>query len=77
MTSRFLAMRVRSAGVRPRRLAQQAAVTEYGQWDGLLPPPVRLLAGWPDDEDQPTRFRLSDLPEDTPITDLVRLAKIR
>ncbi|CAM5507440.1 IS701 family transposase [Streptomyces canarius] len=76
MTSRFLAVRVRPAGVRPRRLAQAAAVAGHGRWDGVLPE-VRLLAEWPDGEDEPTRFWLSDLPEDTPIPDLVRLAKIR
>ncbi|MER5228224.1 IS701 family transposase, partial [Streptomyces flaveus] len=72
MTSRFLALPVRPAGVRPRRLAQQAAVAEHGRWDGVLPQ-VRLLAEWPDGEDEPTRFWLSDLPDDTPIPDLVRL----
>ncbi len=46
MTSRFLAMCVRSAGVRSRRLAQAAAVAEHGRWDGVLPQ-VRLLAEWP------------------------------
>ncbi|WP_316765154.1 IS701 family transposase, partial [Streptomyces herbicida] len=76
MTSRFLAMRVRPAGVRSRRLAQAAAVAEHGRWDGVLPE-VRLLAEWPDGEDEPTRFWLSDLPADTPVADLVRLAKIR
>ncbi|MFJ8364634.1 IS701 family transposase [Streptomyces sp. NPDC093984] len=76
MTSRFLTMRVRPAGVRSRRLAQAAAVAEHGRWDGVLPE-VRLLAEWPDGEDGPTRFWLSNLPDDTPIADLVRLAKIR
>ncbi|GGZ23741.1 DDE transposase [Streptomyces olivaceoviridis] len=78
MTSRFLAMWVRPAGVRPRRLAQAAAVAGQGRWDGVLPE-VRLLAEWPDGEDEPTRFWLSDQPDDSPIAvaDLVRLAKIR
>ncbi|MFD9041166.1 IS701 family transposase [Streptomyces bottropensis] len=76
ITSRFLAIWVRPAGVRPRRLAQAAAVAEHGRWDGVLPQ-VRLLAEWPHREDKPTRFWLSDLPDDTPIADLVRLAKIR
>ncbi|WP_405591818.1 IS701 family transposase [Streptomyces sp. NBC_01092] len=76
MTSRFLAIWVRPAGVRPRRLAQAAAVAEHGRWDGVLPQ-VRLLAEWADGEDKPTRFWLSDLPDDTPVADLVRLAKIR
>lgn len=76
MTSRFLAVRARPAGVRPRRLAQAAAVAEHGEWDGVLPD-VWLLAEWPDSDSEPTRFWLSDLPDDTPITELVRLAKIR
>ncbi|MFF3501169.1 IS701 family transposase [Streptomyces sp. NPDC003247] len=76
MTSRFLTVRVRPAGVRSRRLAQAAAVAEHGRWDGVLPE-VALLAEWPDGEDRPTRFWLSDLPDDTPTADLVRLAKIR
>ncbi|MFD0492695.1 IS701 family transposase [Streptomyces rhizosphaericus] len=76
MTSRFLTVRVRPAGERSRRLAQAAAVAGHGWWDGVLPE-VRLLAEWPDGQDGPTRFWLSDLPGDTPIADLVRLAKIR
>jgi len=76
MTSRFLTMWVRPAGVRSRRLARAAAVAEHGWWDGVLPE-VRLLAEWPDGEDKPTRFWLSDLPDDTPVPELVRLAKIR
>ncbi|WP_344379825.1 MULTISPECIES: IS701 family transposase, partial [Streptomyces violaceusniger group] len=76
MTSRFLTVRVRPAGERSRRLAQAAAVAGHGWWDGVLPE-VRLLAEWPDGQDGPTRFWLSDLPDDTPIADLVRLAKIR
>jgi len=35
------------------------------------------LAEWPDGEEEPTRFWLPDLPDDTPIPELVRLAKIR
>ncbi|MER6532202.1 IS701 family transposase, partial [Streptomyces sp. NPDC001508] len=76
MTSRFLAVRVRPAGVRSRRLAQAAAVAGHDRWDGVLPE-VWLLAQWPDGDNEPTRFWLSDLPEDTPIPELVRLAKIR
>jgi SRSO17 transposase len=35
------------------------------------------MAEWPDGESEPTRFWLSDLPEDTPVAELVRPAKIR
>jgi SRSO17 transposase len=76
MASRFLALLVRPAGVRPRRMAKAAAVAGHGRWDGVLPP-LQLLAEWPDGEDTPTRFWVSDLPADTPIAALVRLAKIR
>jgi hypothetical protein len=43
------------AGVRPRQLAQQAAVAGHGPGDGVLPE-IRLLAEWPDGEDGPTPF---------------------
>lgn len=76
MTSRFLSIKVRPAGVRSRRLARAAAVAGHGWWDGVLPQ-VQLLAEWPVGEDKPTRFWLSDLPDDAPIPELVRLAKIR
>jgi len=42
------------------------------------PRPVAwLLIEWPHGETKPTKFWLSTLPEDTPATQLVRLAKIR
>jgi SRSO17 transposase len=65
MSSRFAAVRVRPAnrGI-PR-----------GQ-DGSLPE-CWLIAEWPQDTDQPTDYWLSTLPEDTPLAELVRLAKIR
>ena len=65
MTSYFLAIRVRPAnrGHPPRRRRQPA-----GCW---------LLAEWPPEADEPTDYWLSNLPEDTPIAELVRLAKIR
>ncbi|MBS2545277.1 IS701 family transposase [Catenulispora sp. NL8] len=76
MRSRFLAVRVRPAGVTPRRLAIAAAEAAAIPWDGVLPE-VWLLAEWPDGADAPTDYWLSDLPEDTPVAELVRLAKIR
>src|SRR5947209_3814510 len=67
MTSSFLALRVRPAGRRPTgRLAA----------DGSLPA-VWLLAAWPPEAAEPTDYWLSSLPADTPLTELVRLAKIR
>jgi SRSO17 transposase len=67
MTSYFVALRVRPAGRRPTgRLAE----------DGSLPV-VWLLAEWPPGATEPTDYWLSTLPADTPLTELVRLAKIR
>src|SRR3954463_9282216 len=67
LSSHFLALRIRPAGRNPT--ARLAA-------DGSLPP-ARLLAEWPLAVAEPTDYWLSDLPEDTPLTELVRLAKIR
>lgn len=42
------------------------------------PPPLAwMIAEWPPGEAEPTDYWLSDLPEDTPLKTLVRLAKIR
>ncbi|BAU32292.1 IS701 family transposase [Microcella alkaliphila] len=65
MTSRFAASRVRPAN---RNLPKNP--------DGSLPD-CWLLVEWPDDAAEPTDYRLSTLPEDTPIAELVRLGKIR
>jgi SRSO17 transposase len=67
--SRFLALRVRPAGITPRR---QAARHSGGEL------PVRwLLAEWPTDKPEPVKYWLSNLPEATPIVELVRLGKLR
>jgi SRSO17 transposase len=65
MTSHFIAIRVRPAS---RRIPRAA--------DGSLPD-CWLLAEWPPEAEEPADYWLSDLPEDTPIAELVRLAKIR
>jgi SRSO17 transposase len=65
MTSCFLAIRVRPAN----RGIPRAD-------DGSLPE-CWLLAEWPPEADEPTDHWLSTLPEDTPVGELVRLAKIR
>lgn len=68
MRSHFIALRIRLANVKLRRAAQAAG--------GELP--VRwLLAEWPPGESEPTKYWLSNLPENTPIQQLVRLAKLR
>jgi SRSO17 transposase len=65
MTSCFLAIRVRPAS---RHIAREADRSLPACW---------LLAEWPPHAEQPTDYWLSTLPEDTPIAELVRLAKIR
>jgi SRSO17 transposase len=65
MTSHFVAIRVRPAS---RRIPRAP--------DGSLPA-CWLLAQWPPGADEPTDYWLSNLPETTPVAELVRLAKIR
>nr|WP_231138048.1 transposase [Rhodococcus opacus] len=65
MRSRFAVLRVRPAN----RDIPRAE-------DGTLPA-VWLLAEWPTGADEPTDYWLSTLPADTPLPELVRLAKIR
>ena len=63
LTSRFAAVRVR-----PARGDHRRSEPRPEQW---------LLIEWPHDEDEPTKFWLSTLPEDTAIADLVLMAKHR
>jgi SRSO17 transposase len=65
---RFLALRVRPAGVTPRRLARA---------DGGELPVRWLLAEWPAGKPEPTKYWLANLPEATPLVELVRLARLR
>jgi len=65
MTSHFLAIRVRPAN---RDIPRAADRSLPDRW---------LLAEWPPQADEPTDYWLSNLPPDTPIHELVRLAKIR
>nr|WP_082598782.1 IS701 family transposase [Kitasatospora sp. Root107] len=65
LTSAFVALRVRLAGRRPRL-----------EPDGTLPA-CWLIAQWPPDLPEPSHYWVSSLPEDTPVEELVRLAKIR
>lgn len=64
LTSQFIALRVRPAN------------DEQRDADGVLPERW-LLAEWPDGKDEPVKYWLSNLPTDTPIVTLVRLAKLR
>ena len=64
LQSQFIALRVR-----PANAAQRDP-------DGVLPERW-LLAEWPNDKDEPVKYWLSNLPDDTPLQTLVRLAKLR
>jgi len=65
MTSRFAALRIRPANHHIPR-----------DPDGTLPE-CWLIAEWPAGEPEPTDYWLSTLPADTPLRELVGLAKIR
>jgi len=65
MTGCFLAIRVRPAGKPIPRAADRSL------------PACWLLAEWPPEADEPSGYWLSTLPDDTPLEELVRLAKIR
>jgi SRSO17 transposase len=65
---RFLALRVRPAGVTPRRLARAAGEELPLRW---------LLVEWPAGKPEPTKYWLANLPQTTPLVDLVRLARLR
>jgi SRSO17 transposase len=68
MHSRFVALRVRPANIELRRAAHDADRELGVCW---------LLAEWRSDADAPTDYWLSNLPADTPLRELVRLAKAR
>jgi SRSO17 transposase len=63
LSSRFAAIRVHCAS-----RAARPGETSAEQW---------LLIEWPKAEVEPTKYFLSTLPADTPIKELVRLAKLR
>ncbi|WP_016695792.1 IS701 family transposase [Rhodococcus rhodochrous] len=65
MRSRFVALRIRPAN---RTIPRD---------EGGVLPQAWLLAEWPAGAAAPTDFWLATLPEDTPLSELVRLAKIR
>ena len=68
MHSRFIALHVRPANIDLRRAAHDADRELEVCW---------LLAEWPSDADAPTDYWLSNLPADTSLRELVRLAKAR
>jgi len=68
MNSRFLALRVRPANINLRRAAHKAGEELPVRW---------LICEWPAKEPEPIKYWLSNLPQDTPLKQLVRLAKMR
>jgi len=68
MTSRFIALRIRPANIHLRRAAHKTGAQLPVSW---------LICEWPDDTDTPSKYWLSNLPADTDLTTLVRLAKMR
>ena len=64
LSSSFIALRVRPANDAQR------------QDDGVLPE-CWLLAEWPEGNDEPVKYWLSNLPADTPLVTLVQFAKLR
>jgi SRSO17 transposase len=69
LAGHFFALRVHPAG----RAIQRS--NQCGH-DGILPE-CWLLVEWPPGADEPSDYWLSDLPPDTPLAELVRLAKSR
>jgi SRSO17 transposase len=68
MHSRFLALRVRPANKDLRRAANHADTELPVRW---------LVCEWPSNAEEPTKYWLSNLPADTPLRELARLAKLR
>ena len=68
MSSRFLALRVRPANIDLRRQAHKAGDELPLRW---------LICEWPAKQAEPTKYWLSNLPYQTPLKQLVRLAKMR
>jgi len=66
LRSRFVALRVRPAGVKLRRAVAGGELQV--RW---------LLAEWPADQATPVKYWLASLREEVPLVELVRLAKLR
>jgi len=65
MAARFLALRVRPANIGLRRAHREAL------------PLAWLLCQWPEGAAEPAKYWLANLPEETTLAELVRLAKLR
>ena len=68
LRSRFLALRVRPANVGLRNRASREGTELALRW---------LVCEWPEGAEEPVKYWLSNLPGDTPLQQLVRLAKLR
>lgn len=68
LRSRFLALRVRPANVELRRAARREGRELEVRW---------LLCEWPAGAPEPTKYWLSNLPTETKLGELARLAKLR
>jgi len=68
MRSRFMALRVRPANIKLRHKAHKAGEELPVRW---------LICEWPSKAAEPTKYWLSNLPADTGLGALVRLAKLR
>lgn len=75
LTSRFPVVSLRPVGKQATAAAQAAGGGHY-RWDGGLPMRT-VLVEWPPTAWAPTDYWISDLPADTPLPELVRLAKLR
>jgi SRSO17 transposase len=76
LRSHFRTLTIRPAGRAARRLAAEAAKDSGQDRDGVLPA-YTLLVEWPDDQDEPTDYWITNLSQDTPVSELVCLAKMR
>jgi SRSO17 transposase len=65
MSARFLALRVQPANVGLRRAHREELPLRW------------LLCQWPEGEAEPSKYWLANLPAETPLEELVRLAKLR
>ena len=78
LTFRKVSWRQGSRGWHSSRFAAARVRTAHGHSKGVPPGEEQwLLCEWPADEEAPTRFWLSNLPPNTSLTTLVRLAKLR
>ncbi|WLQ53852.1 transposase (plasmid) [Streptomyces poriferorum] len=65
MSARFVILRVRVASRRPQPAPDGVIALRW------------LIAQWPEGENEPVKYWISNLPADIPARDLVRLAKLR